>query len=207
MQLEAEMPAPTPGVLRKRLRSSESITPRTQPSKPGAKKIQTGKRLESATKGFLADVTAEHDGGHRISARPGHATRTPHAEYEWIECTGKAFPEVQTETVVEEGTQYVQMTVRGRIVFLRKTDGFLNATQIIRLAEKNDNERKVILQRMKKFTHLDIKEKRSWVNLQHARILCKHLGLEGQLQPLLDYAQRFKGDGVEIALPIDQDYL
>ncbi len=234
MQLEAEMPAPMPGVLRKRLRSSESITPRTQPSKPGAKKIQIGKRLESATKGFLADVMAEHDCGHRISG-PGHATRMPHAEYERkraLGCTGKALPKVQIttekpgyeallpralspfkhapsepETVVEEGSQYVQMTVKGRIVFLRKTDGFLNATQIIRLAEKDDNERKVILDRMKKFTHLDIKEKRSWVNLQHARILCKHLGLEGQLQPLLDYAQRFKGDDVERALPIDQDYL
>ncbi len=207
IQLEAEMSAPTPGVLRKRLRSSESITSRTQPPKPGAKKIQTGKSLESAAKGLLADATAEHDGGHRISARPGHATRTPHAEYEWIECTGKALPPPEPETVVEGGSQYMQMKVKNRIVLLRKTDCFLNATQIIRLAEKDDNERKFILYRMKKFTHLDIKEHRSWVNLQHARILCRHLGLERQLQPLLDYAQRFKDDDVERALPIDQDYL
>ena len=102
------------------------------------------------------------------------------------------------------------MKVNGQQVLMEKEDGFLNATQIITLAEKNKNERKTILERMKKHTNVDAKRSSkggSWVNPQHARILCKHLGLERQLQPLLEYAQRLQGDDVEMTVPIDQDYL
>lgn len=106
-------------------------------------------------------------------------------------------------------SEHVQMRVEDQIVLLRKTDCFLNATQIITLAEKDKNERKTILDKMKKHTKVDVKKSAggSWVNLQHVRILCKHLGLERQLQPLLEYAQRLQGDDVEMAVPIDQDYL
>ena len=102
------------------------------------------------------------------------------------------------------------MKVNGQQVLMRKEDGFLNATQIITLAEKDRNKRKTILERMKKHTNVDVKSSLkggSWVNPQHARILCKHLGLERQLQPLLEYAQRLQGDDVEMAVPIDQNYL
>ena len=77
------------------------------------------------------------------------------------------------------------------------------------LAKKDKNERRIILDKMKKHTQIDVKSHRegSWVNLPHVRILCKHLGLGRQLQPLLEYAQRLLGDDVEMAVPIDQDYL
>ncbi len=106
-------------------------------------------------------------------------------------------------------SEHVQMRVEDQIVLLRKTDCFLNATQIITLAKKDKNERKTILDKMKKHTKVDVKKSAggSWVNLQHVRILCKHLGLERQLQPLLEYAQRLQGDDVEMAVPIDQDHL
>ena len=105
--------------------------------------------------------------------------------------------------------RYVQMKVNGQQVLMRKEDCFLNATQLITLVEKDKNKRKTILERMKKHTNVDVKSTKggSWVNPQHARILCKHLGLERQLQPLLEYAQRVQGDDVEMAVPIDQDYL
>ena len=94
-------------------------------------------------------------------------------------------------------------------MLLRKTDCFLNATQIITLAKKDKNERKTILDKMKKHTKVDVKKSAggSWVNVQHVRILCKHLGLERQLQPLLEYAQRLQGDDVDMAVPTEQDYL
>ena len=43
----------------------------------------------------------------------------------------------------------------------------------------------------------------SWINLQHGRNLCGHLGLEQKLQPLIDYGRRFQRETVE---PI-YDYL
>ena len=82
------------------------------------------------------------------------------------------------------------MRVEDQIVLLRITDCFLNVTQIMRLAEKDKNKRKVILHKMKKHIKVDVRSHQQgpWVNLSHARILCKHLGLERQLQPLLEYA-------------------
>ena len=79
----------------------------------------------------------------------------------------------------------------------------------IKLAKKDSNERKSILDKMKKHTKVDVKKADgkkaicgSWVNLQHGRILCNFLSLERQLQPLLEYAQRVQGDDdVEMAIP------
>ncbi len=111
-------------------------------------------------------------------------------------------------------SKHVQMIVEDQTMLLRKEDCFLNATQIIKLAKKDKNERKMILEKMKKHTKVDVKRIDvrsaicgSWVNLQHGQTLCKHLGLERQLQPLLEYAQRLQGDDVETDRPQDLDYL
>ena len=108
-------------------------------------------------------------------------------------------------------SKHIQMIVEDQTIFLRKEDCFLNATQIIKLAKKDMNERHIILEDMKKHTKVDVKRinvkaavRGSWVNLQHGRTLCRHLGLERQLQPLLEYAQRLQGDGVETDRPQDQ---
>ena len=117
-------------------------------------------------------------------------------------------PEAVTE-VTDVDFEHVQMRVEDQIVFLQKTDCFLNATQIITLAKKDKNERKTIFDKIKKHTKVDVKKSAGgfWVNLQCIRLLCKHLEWERQLQPLLEYAQRLQGDDVEMAVPIDQDYL
>ena len=101
-QLEGEIPDPTaPGVLRKRLRSSESINLRTQPSRHGVKKIQVHKSLESNGRVFLTEETDEHDRGHGLTRGPGRSTRTPHVEYERntiLKSAGKGLPRVQITT-------------------------------------------------------------------------------------------------------------
>ncbi len=115
-------------------------------------------------------------------------------------------PEAVAE-VTDFDSEHVQMKVEDQIVLLRKTDCFLNVTQILNLAKKNTNERKTILNRMRKHTKVDVRKSGgSWVVLQHVRILCKNLGLERQLQPLLEYAQRLQGN-VEIAIPKDPNYV
>lgn len=50
------------------------------------------------------------------------------------------------------------MRVEDQIVLLRKTDCFLNATQIITLAKKDKNKRKIILDKMKKYTKVNVKK-------------------------------------------------
>ena len=124
-----------------------------------------------------------------------------------------SIPEVIAE-VTGFDSKHVQMIVEDQTILLRKEDCFLNATQIIKLAKKDSNERKSILDKMKKYTKVDVKKADgkkaicgSWVNLQHGRILCDFLSLKRQLQPLLKYAQRLQGDDVEMAVPPGRDYL
>ncbi len=88
------------------------------------------------------------------------------------------------------------MKVNGQLVLMRKEDGFLNATQIIMLAKKNDSECKYILGRINQNTKVEvlpatkgIPYPHSWINFPYGRILCKYLGLEQNLQPLLDYGR------------------
>lgn len=67
----------------------------------------------------------------------------------------------------------------------------------IKLAKKDSNERKSILNKIKKYTKVDVKKTNGkkticgfWVNIQHGRILCNFLSLKRQLQSLLEYTQR-----------------
>ena len=100
--LEGEMSDPTvPEVLRKRLRSSGSITSRTQPSKRGVKESQVDKSLKRNIRGFLAEETEEHLRGHRLITSPGRGNRTPHIGYEpntTPKSAGKSLPRVQITT-------------------------------------------------------------------------------------------------------------
>ena len=88
--------------------------------------------------------------------------------------------------------EYVWMNVEDQIVYLRKKDCFLSATQITKAAKVAKYERDRILKKMKMHTKVEVKDPMggSWVNLQHARILCKYLHLDERLRPLLDYAQK-----------------
>ena len=104
------------------------------------------------------------------------------------------------------------MKVNGQLVLMRKEDGFLNATQILTLAKKNDSERKYILERINQNTKVEmlpatkgIPYLHSWINFQYGRILCKYLGLEQKLQPLLDYGRGIHDDYDKT--PEEVDYL
>lgn len=88
-------------MLRKRLRSSEFISSRTQPSKRGVKKFQVDKNLKSNVRELLIEKTDEHDRGHRLTINPGNITRTPHDEYKRntiFKFTEKGLPRVQITT-------------------------------------------------------------------------------------------------------------
>ena len=106
------------------------------------------------------------------------------------------------------------MEVNVQLVLMRKEDGFLNATRIITLAKKNDSECKYVLELLNQETKVEvlpatvgIPYPHSWINLQHGRILCGHLGLEQKLRPLIDYGCRFqREDEGETVEPI-YDYL
>ena len=97
---------------------------------------------------------------------------------------------------------------------MRKEDCFLNATQIITLAKKNNSERKYLLGLMKEKTKVEVfpaavgmPHLYSWVNFQHGRILCKHLQLDRELQPLIDYGRRFWSDDYSKTVEQVDDYL
>lgn len=97
---------------------------------------------------------------------------------------------------------------------MRKEDCFLNATQIITLADKNDTQRKRILSLIRQKTTVEvcsaiagIPYSTSWVNFQHGRVLCSYLGLEQELEPLIDYGLhlQYQRDGQAAEPP--RDYL
>ena len=82
--------------------------------------------------------------------------------------------------MTEFDARHIQMKVSGQLVLMRKEDGFLNATQIIMLAKKNDSECKYILGRINQNTKVEvlpatnrIPYPHSWINFPYGRILCK----------------------------------
>ena len=90
-----------PFSIRKRLRSSESITSRMQPSKRGLKQLPVDKSLENDIRRFLAPETEGHDRGHRLTTSPERANHTPHVGYERNtarEPAGKGPPRVPITT-------------------------------------------------------------------------------------------------------------
>ena len=106
------------------------------------------------------------------------------------------------------------MKVEDKIVLMRKEDCFLNATQIITLAQKNKAERQSILELIKKQTKVEVHPSTKgipysccWIDFRHGRALCKLLQLEQELQPLLNYGQRLRGFDNGTSVEQGYDYL
>lgn len=59
--------------------------------------------------------------------------------------------------VTDFDSEHVQIRTEDRIVLLRNTDCFLNATQIIMLAKRDKNERRTIFDKMKMYTTIDMR--------------------------------------------------
>ncbi len=84
---------------------------------------------------------------------------------------------------------------------MRNEDGFLNASQILTLANKNPSDSEDLLQLMGQIIKVEVlppvvgtTSSCSWVNFEHGRILCKHLRLEQELQPLIDHGLKLQRD-------------
>ena len=99
-------------------------------------------------------------------------------------------------------------------MLMRKDNCFLNATQILTLANKDSNERRYILDIMKKRTKVEvlppaagIRRKSSWVNFHHGQMLCKHLGLEQELKPLIEYGLKAQRNSYSSPPEQDHDYI
>lgn len=60
--------------------------------------------------------------------------------------------------VTDFDSEHVQIRTEDRIVLLRNTDCFLNATQIIMLAKRDKNERRAIFDKMKMYTTIDMRK-------------------------------------------------
>ncbi len=85
---------------------------------------------------------------------------------------------------------------------MRKEDCLLNASQILTLTNKNPSDIQHLLQLMEQSIKVEvlppilgIAPSCSWVNFEHGQILCKHFGLEQELQPLIDYGFEIQGNG------------
>ncbi len=93
--------------------------------------------------------------------------------------------------MTDHDSKHVCIEIDGQPVFMRKDDLSLNATHIMKIAGKNANQCKYLLQLIRKFVKTIWS---SWVSLQTGRLLCKHLEVEEKLQPLLDYGCRLQNN-------------
>ena len=93
--------------------------------------------------------------------------------------------------MTDNDPEHVCIEIDGRSVLMRKEDLSLNANHIMKIAGKNAEQCKYLLQLIGKYVTIISS---SWVSLQAGRLLCKHLEVEGKLQPLLDYGRRLQSN-------------
>lgn len=86
------------------------------------------------------------------------------------------------------------MKIEDKVVLMRKEDCFLNATQILALTSKSPSDSEHLLQLIEPIIKVEVIPPKegvayscSWVNFEHGRIICEHLGLVQELQPLIDH--------------------
>ncbi|KAK5017676.1 transcriptional regulator swi6 [Cryomyces antarcticus] len=102
--------------------------------------------------------------------------------------------QASTGAPIEELPGYVQMTVEGKPISMRKADYWLNATQILLIAGKTENQRKEILDVLRKHTTVEVQKatkwthhSTSWVCYEQGLLLCQALQLTDTLRPLLEH--------------------
>jgi hypothetical protein len=113
-------------------------------------------------------------------------------------------PVAQTESptqtsnalLTEKRPGYLELEIRGRKATIHKADFWLNATQILILANKNEKQRRYALDLMSKHTEVEVQKANkwnhiscSWVCCVHGRLLCEALKLEKVLEPILEYGR------------------
>ncbi|KAK7186187.1 hypothetical protein DPSP01_005017 [Paraphaeosphaeria sporulosa] len=112
----------------------------------------------------------------------------------------------QIYTAVYSGVSVYEMEVNRVAVMRRRSDGWLNATQILKVAGVDKGKRtKVLEKEILVGEHEKVqggygKYQGTWINYRRGREFCRQYGVEDVLRPLLDYdvsADGIQGQGIE----------
>ncbi|KAF2744380.1 apses transcription factor-like protein [Sporormia fimetaria CBS 119925] len=104
-----------------------------------------------------------------------------------------AMEKPQIYTAVYSGVSVYEMEVNGVAVMRRRSDGWLNATQILKVAGVDKGKRtKVLEKEILTGDHEKVqggygKYQGTWINYRRGREFCRQYGVEDLLRPLLDY--------------------
>ncbi|KAF2450309.1 apses transcription factor-like protein [Karstenula rhodostoma CBS 690.94] len=117
-----------------------------------------------------------------------------------------AMDKPQIYTAVYSGVSVYEMEVNRVAVMRRRSDGWLNATQILKVAGVDKGKRtKVLEKEILVGEHEKVqggygKYQGTWINYRRGREFCRQYGVEDILRPLLDYdvsADGNAGQGIE----------
>lgn len=106
-----------------------------------------------------------------------------------------------TVKAVYSGVQVYEMEVNGVAVMRRRTDSWLNATQILKVAGVDKGKRtKVLEKEILIGDHEKVqggygKYQGTWINYRRGREFCQQYGVEELLRPLLEYDMNSDGSG------------
>ncbi|KAF2430052.1 apses-domain-containing protein [Tothia fuscella] len=107
----------------------------------------------------------------------------------------------QIYTAVYSGVSVYEMEVNGVAVMRRRSDSWLNATQILKVAGVDKGKRtKVLEKEILVGEHEKVqggygKYQGTWINYRRGREFCRQYGVEEILRPLLDYDMSADGSG------------
>jgi ankyrin repeat protein len=105
----------------------------------------------------------------------------------------QALDKPQIYTAVYSGVSVYEMEVNRVAVMRRRSDGWLNATQILKVAGVDKGKRtKVLEKEILTGEHEKVqggygKYQGTWINYRRGREFCRQYGVEDLLRPLLDY--------------------
>ncbi|KAL1596702.1 transcriptional regulator swi6 [Nothophoma quercina] len=117
-----------------------------------------------------------------------------------------AMEKPQIYTAVYSGVSVYEMEVNRVAVMRRRSDGWLNATQILKVAGVDKGKRtKVLEKEILTGEHEKVqggygKYQGTWINYRRGREFCRQYGVEDILRPLLDYdisTEGGQGQGIE----------
>ncbi|KAF7679208.1 apses transcription factor, partial [Alternaria burnsii] len=119
-----------------------------------------------------------------------------------------AMEKPQIYTAVYSGVSVYEMEVNRVAVMRRRSDGWLNATQILKVAGVDKGKRtKVLEKEILNGEHEKVqggygKYQGTWINYRRGREFCRQYGVEDVLRPLLDYdisvdGNQGQGQGIE----------
>ncbi|KAF1992390.1 apses-domain-containing protein [Aulographum hederae CBS 113979] len=108
----------------------------------------------------------------------------------------------QIYTAVYSGVSVYEMELNGVAVMRRRSDSWLNATQILKVAGVDKGKRtKVLEKEILTGDHEKVqggygKYQGTWINYRRGREFCRQYGVEDLLRPLLEYDVSADGSGV-----------